>query len=78
MLNTRLMMLQVLLFQYYKHVERLTYVFAQKIQDLIGIQRDVPAPDMGTNAQLLTYCIVKTMNFHRNYLLTFLYHILIF
>ena len=34
-------------------LERLTRVFTQKIHDLIGIQRDVPAPDMGTNAQVL-------------------------
>lgn len=35
-------------------LERLTRVFTQKIHDLIGIQRDVPAPDMGTNAQVAT------------------------
>jgi glutamate dehydrogenase (NAD(P)+) len=34
-------------------LERLTRVFTQKIHDLIGVQRDVPAPDMGTNAQVL-------------------------
>lgn len=33
-------------------LERLTRVFTQKIHDLIGIQRDVPAPDMGTNSQV--------------------------
>ncbi|RWR85393.1 glutamate dehydrogenase 1 [Cinnamomum micranthum f. kanehirae] len=32
-------------------LERLTRVFTQKIHDLIGIHTDVPAPDMGTNAQ---------------------------
>lgn len=32
--------------------ERLTRVFTQRIHDLIGIHRDVPAPDMGTNAQV--------------------------
>ncbi|KAF8044375.1 hypothetical protein BT93_A2385 [Corymbia citriodora subsp. variegata] len=32
-------------------LERLTRVFTQKIHDLIGIHADVPAPDMGTNAQ---------------------------
>ena len=31
----------------------LSSVFFQKIDDLIGIQRDVPAPDMGTNAHVL-------------------------
>lgn len=34
-------------------LERLTRVFTQKIHDLIGTQRDVPAPDMGTNSQVL-------------------------
>lgn len=33
-------------------LERLTHVFTQKIHDLIGVHRDVPAPDMGTNAQV--------------------------
>ena len=33
-------------------LERLTRVFTQKIHDLIGTHRDVPAPDMGTNAQV--------------------------
>lgn len=32
--------------------ERLTRVFTQKIHDLIGPHLDVPAPDMGTNAQV--------------------------
>lgn len=34
-------------------LERLTRVFTQKIHDLIGIHTDVPAPDMGTNAQVI-------------------------
>jgi hypothetical protein len=43
-------------------LERLTRVFTQKIHDLIGTHTDVPAPDMGTNAQvcyssfLLLFC----------------------
>ncbi|KAB2632368.1 glutamate dehydrogenase 2-like, partial [Pyrus ussuriensis x Pyrus communis] len=32
-------------------LECLTRVFTQRIHDLIGIHRDVPAPDMGTNSQ---------------------------
>uniref|UniRef100_F6HEI0 glutamate dehydrogenase [NAD(P)(+)] n=1 Tax=Vitis vinifera TaxID=29760 RepID=F6HEI0_VITVI len=32
-------------------LERLTRVFTQKIHDLIGTHTDIPAPDMGTNAQ---------------------------
>lgn len=33
-------------------LERLTRVFTQKINDLIGVHTDVPAPDMGTNPQV--------------------------
>lgn len=33
-------------------LERLTRVFTQKIHDLIGTHTDIPAPDMGTNAQV--------------------------
>lgn len=36
-------------------LERLTRVFTQRIHDLIGIHRDVPAPDMGTNAQVSSF-----------------------
>ena len=35
-------------------LERLTRVFTQKIHDLIGVQTDVPAPDMGTGPQVST------------------------
>ncbi|KAE8671726.1 Glutamate dehydrogenase [Hibiscus syriacus] len=35
-------------------LQRVTRAFAQKIHDLIGTHRDVPAPDMGTNSQLFT------------------------
>lgn len=37
-------------------LERVTRVFTQKIHDLIGIHRDVPAPDMGTNSQVPISC----------------------
>ncbi|RDY09460.1 Glutamate dehydrogenase 2, partial [Mucuna pruriens] len=45
-------------------LERLTRVFTQKIHDLIGIQRDVPAPDMGTNAQTMTWILDEYSKFH--------------
>ena len=38
-------------------LERLTRVFTQKIHDLIGINTDVPAPDMGTNAQVQKFLL---------------------
>lgn len=34
-------------------LERLTRIFTQKIHDLIGIHTDIPAPDMGTNSQVI-------------------------
>jgi glutamate dehydrogenase/leucine dehydrogenase len=45
-------------------LERLTRVFTQKIHDLIGVHTDVPAPDMGTNAQVY-HCHLLT--FHRSF-----------
>lgn len=48
-------------------LERLTRVFTQKIHDLIGVQTDVPAPDMGTGPQvsttiMLIYMLIKLFN----------------
>ncbi|KAI4327191.1 hypothetical protein L6164_019682 [Bauhinia variegata] len=45
-------------------LERLTRVFTQKIHDLIGTQRDVPAPDMGTNAQTMAWILDEYSKFH--------------
>ncbi|XP_010269817.1 PREDICTED: glutamate dehydrogenase 2-like [Nelumbo nucifera] len=45
-------------------LERLTRVFTQKIHDLIGIHRDVPAPDMGTNAQTMAWILDEYSKFH--------------
>lgn len=39
-------------------LERLTRVFTQKIHDLIGVNTDVPAPDMGTSAQVRLLLVV--------------------
>ncbi|KAM0043802.1 putative glutamate dehydrogenase (NAD(P)(+)) [Helianthus debilis subsp. tardiflorus] len=36
---------------YVSELERLTRVFTQKIYDVIGVNIDVPASDMGTNAR---------------------------
>ncbi|KAJ8451618.1 hypothetical protein Cgig2_018252 [Carnegiea gigantea] len=45
-------------------LERLTRVFTQKIHDLIGVQTDVPAPDMGTNAQTMAWMLDEYSKFH--------------
>lgn len=45
-------------------LERLTRVFTQKIHDLIGINTDVPAPDMGTNSQTMAWILDEYSKFH--------------
>ncbi|KAF3662036.1 Glutamate dehydrogenase A [Capsicum annuum] len=45
-------------------LERLTRVFTQKIHDLLGINTDVPAPDMGTNAQTMAWILDEYSKFH--------------
>lgn len=51
--------------------ERLTRVFTQRIHDLIGIHRDVPAPDMGTNAQ-----VIRKIRFSSNSIFLFSFNVL--
>ncbi len=38
-------------------LQRLTRVFTQRICDLIGPYKDIPAPDMGTNAQTMAWIV---------------------
>ncbi|KAK1381507.1 Glutamate dehydrogenase [Heracleum sosnowskyi] len=45
-------------------LERLTRVFTQKTHDLIGAQTDIPAPDMGTNAQTMGWILDEYSKFH--------------
>ncbi|CAH9071554.1 unnamed protein product [Cuscuta epithymum] len=45
-------------------LERLTRVFTQKIHDLIGVQIDVPAPDMGTGPQTMAWILDEYSKFH--------------
>ncbi|GMH09642.1 hypothetical protein Nepgr_011483 [Nepenthes gracilis] len=45
-------------------LERLTRVFTQKIHDLIGTNTDVPAPDMGTDAQTMAWILDEYSKFH--------------
>lgn len=45
-------------------LERLTRVFTQKIHHLIGINMDIPAPDMGTNSQTMAWILDEYSKFH--------------
>jgi len=45
-------------------LQRLTRVFVQKIHDVIGTYEDVPAPDMGTNAQVMAWIVDEYAKFH--------------
>ncbi len=45
-------------------LQRLTRVFTQKVHDLIGPAIDIPAPDMGTNAQTMAWIMDEYSKFH--------------
>jgi glutamate dehydrogenase (NAD(P)+) len=45
-------------------LQRLTRVFVEKIHDLIGVHTDIPAPDMGTNAQTMAWILDEYAKFH--------------
>ncbi|MFO0849003.1 MAG: Glu/Leu/Phe/Val dehydrogenase dimerization domain-containing protein [Gemmataceae bacterium] len=45
-------------------LQRLTRVFTQKIHDVIGVYTDVPAPDLGTNAQTMAWMADEYAKFH--------------
>ena len=38
-------------------LQRLTRVFTQRIHDVIGPYKDIPAPDMGTSAQTMAWIV---------------------
>jgi glutamate dehydrogenase (NAD(P)+) len=44
--------------------QRLTRQFVEKIHDCIGPQVDIPAPDMGTNAQTMAWIVDEYAKFH--------------
>jgi glutamate dehydrogenase (NAD(P)+) len=49
-------------------LERLTRRYAAELEDLFGVDRDVPAPDVNTNAQIMAW-IMDTLSMHaRGYL----------
>lgn len=45
-------------------LQRLTRVFTQKLHDVIGPYADIPAPDMGTNAQTMAWMADEYAKFH--------------
>ncbi len=45
-------------------LERLTRKFVQKIHDFIGPDKDIPAPDMGTDAQVMAWIMNEYAKFH--------------
>jgi glutamate dehydrogenase (NAD(P)+) len=44
-------------------LQRLTRVFTQKLADVIGPYSDIPAPDMGTNAQTMAWIVDEFSKF---------------
>jgi glutamate dehydrogenase (NAD(P)+) len=49
-----------------RELERLTRRYATEISVLIGPERDIPAPDMGTDAQVMAW-IMDTYSMHAGY-----------
>lgn len=45
-------------------LQRLTRVFTRKIHEIIGPKLDIPAPDMGTNAQTMAWIMDEYSHFH--------------
>ena len=44
--------------------QRITRAFVQGVHDVIGDDRDIPAPDMGTNAQTMAWILDEYAKFH--------------
>ncbi|HEX6986048.1 MAG TPA: Glu/Leu/Phe/Val dehydrogenase dimerization domain-containing protein, partial [Planctomycetaceae bacterium] len=45
-------------------LERLTRKFVDQIRDVIGPDKDIPAPDMGTNAQVMAWIMNQYGKYH--------------
>ena len=45
-------------------LERLTRKFVDQIHDMVGPDTDIPAPDMGTNAQVMAWFMNQYQNYH--------------
>jgi glutamate dehydrogenase (NAD(P)+) len=49
-----------------RELEKMTRRYVTEISPLIGPERDIPAPDVGTNAQVMAW-IMDTISMHRGY-----------
>jgi glutamate dehydrogenase (NAD(P)+) len=47
-----------------KEIERLTRKFVDQVQDLIGPTRDIPAPDVNTNPQVMAWIMDQYSRYH--------------
>ncbi|MEX0724651.1 MAG: Glu/Leu/Phe/Val dehydrogenase dimerization domain-containing protein [Planctomycetaceae bacterium] len=45
-------------------LERLTRKFIDELHDMIGPDKDIPAPDMGTNAQIMAWIMNQYQKYH--------------
>jgi glutamate dehydrogenase (NAD(P)+) len=45
-------------------LERITRKFVEKIHDFIGADKDIPAPDMGTDAQVMAWIMNEYSKYH--------------
>ena len=45
-------------------LERVTRKFVDKIHDMVGPDKDIPAPDMGTNAQVMAWIMNQYEKYH--------------
>jgi len=48
----------------HSEMERITRKFVDEIHDVIGPDKDIPAPDMGTNAQVMAWIMNQYEKFH--------------
>lgn len=47
-----------------REIERITRKFVDQIHDIIGPDKDIPAPDMGTNAQTMAWIMNQYEKYH--------------
>ena len=48
----------------HSELQRLTRAFVDEIHDVIGQHQDIPAPDMGTNAQTMAWIVDQYSKYH--------------